>query len=115
MAQSWQLPTSSSRGGGFQNFLLYPADSWNWAGYILPPRDDGVRWVLRDDNISVVATEYQLEEQSFSISFLFRESNDPSEYVVVVMGFQDGSRTPTIGQNTDVLGYARIRALTDAR
>ena len=54
--------------------------------------------------------EYRLEEKSFTIKFrLPQEIGDPSDYVVIVWGFPDNSRTPFIGEDIDILGYARIR------
>ena len=59
-----------------------------------------------------MADTYSLDNstQSFTITFSFPEAlGTPSDYVVVVGGFQDANRTPRIGSNVDNLGYARIR------
>ena len=101
-----------ARGGGHQNFSLYPADSWTYMGTILPPLGGGWLWTLNDPG-DVVAVEYQLDGETFTISFEFPAGlgSDLSAYVVVVWGFPDESRTPTISSKgqSDILGYARIR------
>ena len=96
-----------ARAGGYQPFLLRLADVYEFAGLILPP---GRNWSL--DAGDAVADTYSLDNstQSFTITFSFPEAlGTPSDYVVVVDGFQDASRTPRIGTNDDTLGYARIR------
>ncbi len=99
-----------ARGGGYQNFSLYPADAQTHSGSILPPLEDGRSWETGGSG-STVATDYRLEGQTFTVTFEFptRLGSDPSAYVVVVWGFQDESRTPTISEVLDILGYARIR------
>ena len=93
------------------HFLLTRADSYDFAGWILWP-DPG--WVLQSPG-DVVATTYRYvntaEMRSFIVEFPFPQKldGDPSEYVVEVLGFQDASGTPTIGESIDLLGYARIR------
>ncbi len=99
-----------ARKGGYQNFKLYYADESGYAGSILPPLDDNRSWNLDDPGDSV-ATEYRLDEDTFTVKFQFPKAlGDPSDYVVIVCGFRDESRTPFIRENIDILGYARIRA-----
>ena len=91
----------------YPNFAVRPANGDKFLGSILPP---GRNWRL-DDPFDVIANSYQLDGQSFTVSFTFPEGLDgaPSDYVVNIRGFYDGTRTPTIGTYTDRLGYARIR------
>ena len=99
-----------ARAGGYQNFTLRAADAHDFAGFILPLFTDGTSWIL--DAGDPVATTYSLDaaSRSFTIRFPFPEGlGTPSDYVVIVAGFQDDSRTPRIGSVIDNLGYARIR------
>ena len=95
--------------GKHQNFILRPTDDYRWVGNILPPLDDNRHWNL-DDPGDTVATEYRLEDRVFAVRFPFSKAlDDPSDYVVIVRGFEDESRDPYIGEKIDTLGYARIR------
>ena len=101
---------SIARSGGAQNFLMYPFDSKSLAGFILPYFEDGTRWRGVPGYHSAVASTYQLEGRSFHIEFSVPDAlGTPSDYVVVVTGFQNNEQEPTIGTKNDVLGYARIR------
>ena len=98
-----------ARKGGNQNFIMRYADDSEFAGFILPPFDDGRNWTLKypGDNTAI---EYRLEGRTFTLKFPFPESlGDPSDYVVIVRGFRDESREPYIADDVDYLGYARIR------
>ena len=97
-------------GGGYTNFVLYPADDYGYAGSILPPLKGGWTWTLEDPG-DTVATVYELDDGAFTVTFPFPSGlgGNPSDYAVVVWGFQDASRTPTINDAIDMLGYARIR------
>ena len=97
-------------GGGCTNFVLYPADDYGYAGSILPPLKGGWTWTLEDPG-DTVATVYELDDGAFTVTFPFPSGlgGNPSDYAVVVWGFQDASRTPTINDAIDMLGYARIR------
>ena len=98
-----------ARDRGYRNFSMSPADDSGYVGSILPPLLGGRSWILDDPGDSV-ATTYRLGGREFDIQFLFPKAlGDPSDYVVLVWGFQDDSRTPNIGENVDLLGYARIR------
>ena len=100
---------SQAREGGYTNFVLRPADDRGYAGSILPPFNDGLRWTLEDPG-DTVATVYLLEDRTFTVTFTFPQAlGSPSDYAVTVSGFRDASRTPSIGENIDILGYARIR------
>ena len=99
-----------ARSGGRQNFILRDANGYEYMGSILPPLTDGSRWIL--DEGDSIADRYSLDAaaKSFTITFPFPEDLEtPSDYVVVVRGFQDASQTPRIGEHIDTLGYARIR------
>ena len=98
-----------ARAGGYQPFTLSLADASEFAGFILPPFTDGTRsWAL--DAGDSVANTYSLGDDTFTITFPFPEAlGNPSDYVVIIDGYQDSSRTPRIGSNIDHLGYARIR------
>ena len=98
-----------ARKGGNQNFVMRYADDSEFAGFILPPFDDGRNWTLKypGDNTAI---EYRIEGRTFTVEFPFPEAlGDPSNYVVIVRGFQDESREPFIDEDVDYLGYARIR------
>ena len=96
----------ATEGGNTQNFDLYPADGYEFAGWILPYP---MTW-KRIYPGTATAAEYRLEGKTFTIKFPFQEAlGDPAEYVVNVKGYSDESRTPYIGENIDILGYARIR------
>ena len=98
-----------ARKGGYQNFTLIPADGREHTGTILPPLNGGRSWTL-DDPGDTTAIEYRLDGRTFSIKFRLRQSlANPTDYVVTVWGYPDASRTPYIGENIDILGYARIR------
>lgn len=100
---------SIARGGGGQNFPLFPFDSTSLAGWVLPHLEVGRKWVP-SEYIHAITTTYELDGRSFHIEFPLPEGLEiPTDYVVVVEGFQNGERTPTIGRNVDNLGYARIR------
>ena len=100
---------SIARGGGAANFRMYPFDSEDLAGYILPYFEDGTKWVPIPGYHSAVASTYQVG-RTLHVEFSVPEAlGIPSDYVVVVVGFQNNEREPTIGTTNDVLGYARIR------
>ena len=80
-----------------------------WAIYCHRLRAGTGYWILEDPG-DTVATVYQLDERAFTVKFQFPQALDsPSDYVVLVWGYKDDTRTPTIGDNIDMLGYARIR------
>ena len=98
-----------ARKGGFQNFTLDRAGEYEFVGAIFPPLNDDQHWTL-DDPGDTTAIEYRLEEGKFTVKFRVRQGlGSPSDYMVIVWGFQDESREPFIGDNIDILGYARIR------
>ena len=100
--------SQAREGGGYSNFSFRLADDYDYLGTILPPLESG-RWLL-DGTSHTVATVYQLDEGAFTVKFQFPQALDsPSDYVVLVWGYKDDTRTPTIGDNIDMLGYARIR------
>ena len=93
---------------GYQNFSLTKAGDDSYVGSILPPLKGGWTWTL--DLADSVATVYELDDRAFTVTFPFPKALiRPSDFVVVAWGFQDASRTPTIYDEIDVLGYARIR------
>ena len=98
--------------GKLQNFSLRRADSRQPFGNILSPLPSGRTWNLTESD-SVVASTYVLDHATgdFSVTFQFdgNVEGNPMDYVVLVYGFQDNSRTATIGQSADLLAYARIR------
>ena len=95
-----------------QNFSFRWADSREHLGNILPPLSRGRTWNLSGSD-SVVASTYILNQATseFNVTFQFAGYVDgnPTDYVVFVYGYQDDSRTPTIGERIDLLAYARIR------
>ena len=102
---------SEAQQGGYPNFTLIHADEFqDTLGGILPEPRPGYEWLLDDPGDSV-ASVYQLTNGEFRIEFPFPEAlqGEASDYVVVVWGFLDSSRSPLIGENLDPLGYARIR------
>ena len=95
------------------NFVLAPAGQRAYAVPILPPLEEGKSWsqdLLDAFTFSApVATEYRLGERAFTIKFPFpQDIGSPSDYVVMVNGFSDGSRTPMVEGGIDILGYGRI-------
>ena len=107
---SFRLPRPSGR--HYSNFSLRTADDRRFVGSILVPLSGNRSWTL-DDPGDVVADTYLIDDASnkFTITFDFPEGlgDNPSDYVVRVMGFQNSEREATIDENIDVLGYARIR------
>ena len=105
---SWET-LSLAREGGYSNFSLSLADDHGHLGSILPPLESG-SWML-DHPGDTVAVVYQLDERAFTVMFLFPPAlGSPSDYAVIVWGFRNETRNPSIGENIDALGYARIRA-----
>lgn len=106
---SFRLP---QRGLRYPNFSIETADDKKQVGLILQPLSGNGSWTL-DDPGDVVAYTYLIDDASntFTVVFDFPEGlgDDPSDYVVRVMGFQSSERKATIGENIDTLGYARIR------
>ena len=106
------LVNDDPRSGGYQNFTLSLTDKPKFVGYILP--DVSGNWPLDNDG-DVVASKYFFypATRKFTVTFPFPAAlNSPQDYIVVVWGFQDASRTISIGDydgGGDVLGYARIR------
>ena len=95
--------------GTYQNFSLHSTDDYKFLGVIFPPLGDEWYWPL-DDPGDTNALEYNLEGGSFSIKFRLRQSlRNPTDYEVFVWGFIDHTRTPYVGKNVDLIGYARIR------
>ena len=107
---SQETNAAARQGGEYTNFTLRPANDYSHTGFILPPLNDGRRtWTLNDPGDSV-AVVYELHDRAFTVKFTFPPAlGSPSDYVVVVWGFQNETRTPTIGDAIDALGYARIR------
>ena len=100
---------ADARTGGRQNFTLASVDGHDYVGAILPRLVSG-RWLL-DDPGDVVATDYRLEQGKFMVRFRFPQVlGDPSDYVILLWGFPDASKTPFVGEEIDVLGHGRIRA-----
>ena len=99
---------TEARAGGYANFTLAPANDYEHTGSVFPRLPSG-QWILNDPG-DVVAPEYELHDGTFTVRFRPRAGlGDPSEYVLLVWGFQDGNRTPFFGDELDVLGHARIR------
>ena len=97
--------------GGMQNFTLFSVDEFKHLGNILSPRTGGAVWGLSNSG-SVVANTYRIYQAdgTFHVEFSFPTVlGNPSDYAITVWGFQDASQTPTISENADTLGYARIR------
>ena len=99
----------AEKGGTYQNFTISQADEFEHIGTIFPPLGDNSYWHL-DDPGDTNALNYQMQEGSFTIKFRPRQAlRNLSDYIVIVWGFQDDTRTPFIGEDIDILGYARIR------
>ena len=107
---SKETNAEASQREGYSNFTLYPANDSIHSGSILPLLNDGWTWTL-DDPGDTVAAVYELHDRAFTVTFPFPPAlrGSPSGYVVVVRGFPNETRTPTIRDTIDVLGYARIR------
>ena len=107
---SFRLPRPPGR--HYSNFYLRTAEDRKHVGSILEPLSGNRTWPL-DDPGDVVADTYLMDDSSntFTVTFDFPEGlgGNPSDYVVRVMGFQASDREATIGENIDLLGYARIR------
>ena len=97
------------KGERYQNFTLSHAGEYDFVGNIFPPLHDDWYWNL-DNPGDTTAIEYRLEEGKFTIKFPVRQGlGSPSDYVVIVWGFQDESQEAFIDDDIDILGYARIR------
>ena len=107
---SFRLPRPP--GPHYSTFYLRTAEDRKHVGSILEPLSGNRTWPL-DDPGDVVADTYLMDDASntFTVTFDFPEGleGNPSDYVVRVMGFQNSDREATIGENIDLLGYARIR------
>ncbi len=110
------LPTNKkARSGGYTNFTLSPANAHTYEGSILPRPGGGLEWSL-DNPGDTVASIYRIDGNIFTVKFPFPRGlgTDPStaapQYVVIVWGFPDVKRKPTINDTVDILGYARIRS-----
>ena len=95
----------------FAAFKLRSVDGGTDLGSILPPPRTGRIWIL-DDPGDVQATTFAVNEadRRFQIRFEFPTAlGDPEDVVVLVLGYQNADREPTIGSKVDPLGYTRIR------
>ena len=95
----------------FAAFKLRSVDGGADLGSILPPPRTGKIWIL-DDPGDVQATIFAVNEtdRRFQIRFEFPTAlGDPEDVGVLVLGYQNADREPTIGSKVDPLGYARIR------
>ena len=107
------LSNDDPRSGGYQNFILALTDKPEFVGSILPDISRG-NWTLDDDG-DTVASKYFFypATRKFTVTFPFPTAlSNPQNYAVEVRGFQDASRTRSIGSGVvgnDLLGYARIR------
>ena len=114
-AQLSQPTNKKARKGGYTNFTLSPANARTYEGSILPRPGGGLEWSL-DNPGDTVASIYGIDGNIFTVKFPFPRGlgTDPStaapQYVVIVWGFPDVSRKPTINDTVDILGYARIRS-----
>ena len=114
-------PGSTPRQGTevYPNFRGRLASDRLYLGSVLPQGSTLPLSGYRLYPFDVIADSYQLDGQSFTVSFTFPEGLEgaPSDYVITVYGFQDETRVPIIdtyrdsGAFVDLLGYARIRVL----
>ncbi len=89
------------------NFTISAASEHGFIGSILP----GSEWVLEPEDAEAHIHHYYPATNTFVLEFRFPQVlGNPSDYAVIVWGFQDDRRIPLIGRSVDVLGYARIRA-----
>ncbi len=87
-------------------FTISSASEFDFAGSILPGND----WLLDPGDAAASAHHYYPATNTFILEFPFpKVLGEPSDYAIVVWGFQDDTRTPFIGEDIDILGYARIR------
>ena len=97
---------------GYAAFGLYTADDWKYLGSILPYEIvTGRQWKF-DDPGDVQASTFVIfrADKRFHIVFPFPTAiGNPEDVVIVIWGFQNADREPTIGSVADLLGYARIR------
>ena len=95
----------------FSAFKLRSVDGGADLGSILPPPRTGRKWIL-DDPGDVQAATFAINEaeRRFHIRFEFPTAlGAPEDFVVLVLGYQNADREPTIGSKVDPLSYARIR------
>ena len=89
------------------NFTISAASEHEFIGSILP----GSEWVLEPEDAEAHIHHYYPATNTFVLEFRFPQVlGNPSDYAVIVWGFQDDRRIPLIRRSVDVLGYARIRA-----
>ena len=107
------LVNDDPRSGGYSNLTLSLADEYEHLGSILPNLSNAT-WTLGDPG-DTVASKYFFypATRKFAVTFPFpRALDSPQDYIVVVWGFQDASRTLSIGdydEGGEILAYARIR------
>ena len=106
------LVSTDPEGDAYRNFVVRPADNWEWGGFILPPLPGNRTWNLDDHPGDSVAKRYFFypATRKFVIEFAFPQAlGNPQDYVVIVRGFQDTTQEAVISDEIDTLGYARIR------
>ena len=78
-------------------------------GSILPKLTDGRSWIL-DDPADVVADRFDLNGNSFSVSFRWpAAAGNPIGKRISIWGYNNTGRTPVIGNRADSLGISLIR------
>ena len=93
-------------------FTFMPTDGWEHLGSILPYEiASGFEWTFNTPGDVQASTFVIFQADSrFDIRFTFPTVLGPPENVIIVVwGYQNADREPTIGSKVDLLGYARIR------
>ena len=91
-------------------FSMRPVDSWDSLGIILPYAIVGSGWIIGDGDAQASTYVIFQADKRFHIVFPFPTVlGPPEDVVIVVLGYQNADREPTIGSKVDLLGYARIR------
>ena len=98
---------SEARRGGSATFTI--GEGVASIGSILPELTGNSYWNL-DDPADVVADLFEIEGNSFSVSFQWPSAaGSPMGKLITVWGYVNAGRTPVLGSSDDALGISLVR------